>query len=196
LAEETVIVYFELKLQTMQNTIRYSTRTSKYLYIILFMLILGGSLIWINYYLLNSLGYEGKSLFTMLIWFGIGAAGLGVLLSIYRMLTSRNVYLEINQQGIKNKLQFNHTIDIPWSAISKFELKSDLGIQKVIIIHLHNQIAFLDHYKRTTGKSIPMSNVYRANYSSPVVISTLMLHEKPTVLLDKLNEYLHLYSRR
>ncbi|MFN8713824.1 MAG: STM3941 family protein [Bacteroidota bacterium] len=180
----------------MQNTIRYSTRTSKYLYIILFMLILGGSLAWINYYLLNSLGYDGQSVFTVLIWFGIGAAGLGVLLSIYRMFTSRNVYLEINQQGIKNKLQLNHTIDISWSAISKFELKSDLGIQKVIIVHLHNQIAFLDHYKRTTGKSIPMSNVYRANYSSPVVISTLMLHEKPTVLLDKLNEYLHLYSRR
>ncbi len=180
----------------MQNAIRFAAKTSKYWYIILFMLVLGGGLVWMNYYLLNLLGYEGKPVFTLLIWFGIGAAGLGILLSIFRMLTNHNVYLEISREGIKNKLQLNHTIDVPWSAISRFELKSDFGIQKVIIVHLHNQIAFLDHYKRTTGKSIPMSNVYRANYSSPVVISTLMLHEKPEVLLDKLNEYLHVYGRR
>lgn len=89
-----------------------------------------------------------------------------------------------------------HTIDIPWAAIKGFELKSELGIKKIITVNLNNEYLFLNQYRQVSGKSIPMANMNRKNYSSPVIISTLMLEERPTILLDKLNEYLRLYGRR
>ncbi|MGL5888925.1 MAG: STM3941 family protein [Bacteroidia bacterium] len=180
----------------MQTTIRFASSKTTYLYLILLMLVLGGLLAGLYYYYLSSPEYRVRPVFTALVWIGIITAVFGIVISIYRLFMSHNIYLEISSNGIRNKLIMRHTIDIPWTAIKGFELKSDRGIQKVITVYLHNEYLFLGEYRRISGKSIPMANMNRKSYSSPVIISTLMLEEKSLVLLEKLNEYLRMYGQR
>ncbi|MCA6362028.1 MAG: hypothetical protein IM638_03260 [Bacteroidetes bacterium] len=178
----------------MKDTFRFAPSNRRYLLVILFMAILGIMLAVGHFYLLPESGYRLGIILTALIWIGMGAAVLGIILSIFRMVTGKNVYLELNTQGIKSTLLLTQTLEIPWLAIRGFELRNDV-IQKVIAVHLWNEAAFLDYRRQTTGKAWPMADTNRTMFGTAIILPTVLLSVKAAEVEKMLNEYLSKYGQ-
>lgn len=179
----------------MKDIYRFAPSNRRYLFIILFMAALGGILAVIYFYLLRAWGFRPTVLLSALLWFGMGAAVLGILLSIFRMLTGRKNYLELSTQGIKSTLLLAHTLEIPWQAIRGFELRNDV-IQKVIAVHLWNEAAFLEYRRQTTSKVWPMADTNRTMYGTAIILPTVLLGVKAVQVEAMLNEYLRKYGQQ
>lgn len=177
----------------MKDVYRFAPSNRRYLFIILLMVALGGLLAAMYYYLLGAMDYRPGVMLTALIWIGIGAAILGIVISLVRMLTGKGVYLELSNNGIKSTLLLTQTLEIPWQAIRGFELRNDV-IQKVIAVHLWNEMAFLDFRRQTTGKAWPMADSNRTMYGTAIILPTVMLGVKAAEVEIMLNEYLRKYS--
>ncbi|MCU0433486.1 MAG: hypothetical protein MUC87_08540 [Bacteroidia bacterium] len=178
----------------MKDTYRFTTSSQRYIIILFVMAALGALLAFMYFYLLKAWGMRPGIIVTSLLWVGMGLAVLGIILSIYRMLTGKGVYVELTPAGIKSTLQLGHTLEIPWQAIRGFELRNDV-IQKVVAVHLWNEAAFLEHRKQTTGKNWPMADANRTMYGTAIILSTVLLGVKAAKMEAMLNEYLRKYGQ-
>lgn len=179
----------------MKDVYRFTPSNRRYLFIILLMVALGGLLAVMYYYLLDTMEFRPGVMLTALIWIGIGAAVLGIVISLVRMLTGKGVYLELNTNGIKSTLLLTQTLEIPWQAIRGFELRNDV-IQKVIAVHLWNEAAFLEYRRQTTGKVWPMADTNRTMYGTAIILPTVLLGVKAVQVEAMLNEYLRKYGQQ
>jgi hypothetical protein len=177
----------------MKDVHRFKSSFFKNIFALVLTILLGGLMFSLKYYLLPAMGFKFGYITTPIFWIGMGVAVLGVLVIIYRIIISRNIYLELNTSGIICKLYIKHTIEIPWREITGFEMKQDL-FQKLIIVRLRNGDEFVAAYKNKTGKNIPNADMNTVTYSSPMILPLLVLRKNSTFLLEELNNYLKRYG--
>lgn len=179
----------------MKDVRRFKSSLLRNSYALLLILLLGGFIVVLKYYLLPAMGYRPGYITAPILWIAMGVAVLGVFVIIYRILISRNIYLELDTSGIICSLYLTHKIVIPWKEIKGFEIKQDL-FQKLIIVELRDGDDFAAAYKRDTGRNLPDLAKYQGIDSSRFTLPLQVLGAKSTLVLDELTNYWKRYGNQ